>query len=111
MTVRANTLVTSRDALAAELVKENLTTEAGRRSDTALHVTSRTNLCASAAFKRGAMEAQDEGSQLRAELAVPGKLIVDYCAGAGGKTLAIAARMANRGRIIAADVDTGKLEA
>ncbi|HTL34541.1 MAG TPA: RsmB/NOP family class I SAM-dependent RNA methyltransferase [Kofleriaceae bacterium] len=125
MTVRANTLATSRDALAAELKKENLETHAGKWSDTALVVDSRTNLFASAAFKRGAMEAQDEGSQLLASLATesggqlgsmtrglatPGKLIVDYCAGAGGKTLAIAARLANRGRIIATDIDDKKLE-
>ncbi|MBV8756915.1 MAG: RsmB/NOP family class I SAM-dependent RNA methyltransferase [Deltaproteobacteria bacterium] len=110
MTVRANTLVTSRDALHGELAKEGLTSEPGRWSDTALIVTSRTNVFASAAFKRGAIEAQDEGSQLLGELATPGKLIVDYCAGAGGKTLAIAARLGNRGRIIATDVDTGKLE-
>lgn len=61
------------------------------------------------------MEAQDEGSQLLADLAVaagaaPGKLVVDLCAGAGGKTLAIAARLGNRGRIIASDIDAGKLE-
>jgi 16S rRNA (cytosine967-C5)-methyltransferase len=110
MTVRANTLVTTRDQLHAELAKENLSTEPGRWSDTALVVTSRTNLFASAAFKRGAMEAQDEGSQLLAELATPGKVIIDYCAGAGGKTLAIAARLANKGRIIATDVDSAKLE-
>jgi 16S rRNA (cytosine967-C5)-methyltransferase len=110
MTVRANTLVMSRDALAAELAKEKLATHAGQWSDSALIVDSRTNLFASSAFKRGAMEAQDEGSQLLAELATPGKLIVDYCAGAGGKTLAIAARLANRGRIIATDVDEKKLE-
>lgn len=110
MTVRANTLVATRDQLAAELAREQLTAEPGRWSDTALVVTSRTNLFASAAFKRGAMEAQDEGSQLLAELATPGKLVIDYCAGAGGKTLAIAARLGNRGRIIATDVDAGKLE-
>ena len=110
MTVRANTLVTSRDQLAAELAKEKLSTEPGRWSETALLVTSRTNLFASAAFKRGAMEAQDEGSQLLAELATPGKLVVDYCAGAGGKTLAIAARLGNKGRVIATDVDASKLE-
>lgn len=123
MTVRANTLVATRDALAAELASENLHTEPGRWSDTALIVTSRTNLFASAAFKRGAMEAQDEGSQLLAELAVAGPsssepdprrraggVIVDYCAGAGGKTLALAARLGNRGRILATDIDTGKLE-
>lgn len=113
MTVRANLLVTDRDSLAAELAKEGLETHAGRWIDTALIVDSRTNLFASAAFKRGAMEAQDEGSQLLAELAVPRdskSLVVDYCAGAGGKTLAIAARLANRGRIVASDVDGKKLE-
>lgn len=113
MTVRANLLATDRDALAAELSKEGLQTHAGRWSDTALVVDSRTNLFASAAFKRGAMEAQDEGSQLLAELAEPRELkslVVDYCAGAGGKTLAIAARLGNRGRVLASDVDGKKLE-
>ena len=113
MTVRANTLVVDRDTLAAELGKEGLATHPGAWSDTALILDSRTNLFASAAFKRGAMEAQDEGSQLLADLAVPAHakaLVIDYCAGAGGKTLAIAARMANRGRIVASDVDAKKLE-
>jgi 16S rRNA (cytosine967-C5)-methyltransferase len=113
MTVRANTLLADRSALATELAKEKLETHPGQWSDTALIVDSRTNLFASAAFKRGAMEAQDEGSQLLAELAVPSEskaLVIDYCAGAGGTTLAIAARMANRGRIVASDVDAKKLE-
>lgn len=113
MTVRANTLVGDRTALAAELGKEGLATHTGQWSDTSLVVDTRTNLFASAAFKRGAMEAQDEGSQLLAELANPAEpkaLVVDYCAGAGGKTLAIAARLANRGRIVASDVDGKKLE-
>ena len=113
MTVRANLLVTDRDKLAAELADENLQTHAGAWSDTALIVDSRTNLFASKAFKRGAMEAQDEGSQLLADLAVPREtksLVIDYCAGAGGKTLAIAARLHNRGRIVASDVDGKKLE-
>lgn len=113
MTVRANLLVGDRDALAAELAKEGLDTHPGQWIDTALVVDSRTNLFASAAFKRGAMEAQDEGSQLLAELAVPSdpkSLVIDYCAGAGGKTLAIAARLGNRGRIVATDVDGKKLE-
>jgi 16S rRNA (cytosine967-C5)-methyltransferase len=113
MTVRANTLVTDRDALAAELAKAGVQTHPGVHSDTALVVDTRTNLFALDAFKRGALEAQDEGSQLLAELAHPPGdkgLVVDYCAGAGGKTLAIAARMRNRGRILACDVDTKKLE-
>jgi 16S rRNA (cytosine967-C5)-methyltransferase len=62
---------------------------------------------------------QDEGSQLLAELSVPprnerdgkrGPLVIDLCAGAGGKTLAIDARLGNRGRLIATDVDGKKLE-
>ncbi len=114
MTVRANLLVTSRDALAAELATAGLETTPGRWSSTALHIESRTNLFATDAFKRGAMEAQDEGSQMLADFAARGlagrPLIVDLCAGAGGKTLAIAARTGNHGRIIASDVDRGKLE-
>jgi 16S rRNA (cytosine967-C5)-methyltransferase len=113
MTVRANTLVTTRDALAAEMLAEKLETHAGKWSETALVVDSRTNLFSTKPFARGAFEAQDEGSQLLAELATPSAakpLVIDYCAGAGGKTLAIAARLGNRGRIVASDVDGNKLE-
>ena len=112
MTVRANLLVGDRGALAAELLRARIATAPGAWCDTALHVETRTNLFSLEAFKRGAMEAQDEGSQLLADLAVAGggKLIVDLCAGAGGKTLAIAARLGNRGRIVAADVDAHKLD-
>ncbi|HEX4421367.1 MAG TPA: RsmB/NOP family class I SAM-dependent RNA methyltransferase [Kofleriaceae bacterium] len=116
MTVRANLLTGDRDALAAELARGKLATSPGAWTDTALHVETRTNLFGLEAFKRGAMEAQDEGSQLLADLvaaAVPAtgaKLVIDLCAGAGGKTLAIAARLGNHGRIIAADVDAHKLE-
>lgn len=115
MTVRANLLVGSREELANDLGRDELVTRPGRWSDTALHVETRTNLFGLAAFKRGAMEAQDEGSQLLADLTVSalGKaspLVIDLCAGAGGKTLAIAARLANRGRIIASDIDKLKLD-
>ena len=113
MTLRANTLVNTRDALATALREEQLECHAGTWSDTALIVDTRTNLFATAAFAGGGFEAQDEGSQLLAELATPSgakPLVVDYCAGAGGKTLAIAARLANRGRIVATDVDDRKLE-
>jgi len=112
MTVRANLLKTTRDELVAALAADKLQTHPGRWSDAALHVDTRTNLFGLAAFKEGRMEAQDEGSQLLAELAVPPArgTAVDLCAGAGGKTLAIAARMGNRGRIVASDVDDGKLE-
>jgi 16S rRNA (cytosine967-C5)-methyltransferase len=112
MTVRANLLVVAdRGELARDL---DLATHPGNWSDTALVIDARTNLFATDAFQRGAMEAQDEGSQLLADLVVAAApdrpLIVDYCAGAGGKTLAIAARLHNRGRIVATDVDTAKLQ-
>jgi 16S rRNA (cytosine967-C5)-methyltransferase len=114
MTVRANLLVGDRAKLATELAAANLQTTPGTWCDTALHVDSRTNLFALEAFKRGALEAQDEGSQLLADLSIEGAphkpLIVDLCAGAGGKTLAIAARLANRGRLLASDIDDKKLE-
>jgi 16S rRNA (cytosine967-C5)-methyltransferase len=113
MTVRANTLVGDRDTLRTALAAEGLETRAGKWSDTALVVETRTNLFATAAFTAGAFEAQDEGSQLLAELATPSgakPLAIDYCAGAGGKTLAIAARLANRGRVVATDIDDRKLE-
>ncbi len=65
------------------------------------------------AWQAGLVEVQDEGSQLAALAvgALPGETIVDLCAGAGGKTLALAAAMADQGRLIACDVDRGRLQA
>ena len=63
------------------------------------------------AWRSGLVEVQDEGSQLLAFAcgATPGELALDLCAGAGGKTLALAAEMANGGNLIAADTDRGRL--
>jgi len=63
------------------------------------------------AWRSGLVEIQDEGSQLICLGCEPesGLTVVDLCAGAGGKTLALAAEMANRGRIVASDVDRGRL--
>jgi 16S rRNA (cytosine967-C5)-methyltransferase len=62
-------------------------------------------------FIKGAIEVQDEGSQLAALLsaAKPGEQVIDLCAGAGGKTLALAAMMAGKGRLIATDHDKRQL--
>jgi 16S rRNA (cytosine967-C5)-methyltransferase len=64
-----------------------------------------------AAWRLGQIEVQDEGSQLICLGcgAAPGMLAVDLCAGAGGKTLALAAEMANEGRLVACDTDRGRL--
>ena len=63
------------------------------------------------AYRSGQIEVQDTGSQLCcvALAARPGETIIDLCAGAGGKTLALAAAMENRGRLIATDTDRGRL--
>lgn len=63
------------------------------------------------AYLAGQVEIQDEGSQLAclAAAAKPGELVIDLCAGAGGKTLALAAAMANEGQLIACDTDRGRL--
>jgi 16S rRNA (cytosine967-C5)-methyltransferase len=63
------------------------------------------------AFKSGQIEVQDSGSQLACQAlgAQPGETVIDLCAGAGGKTLALAAAMDNRGRLIACDTDRGRL--
>ncbi|MFN3943975.1 MAG: RsmB/NOP family class I SAM-dependent RNA methyltransferase [Allosphingosinicella sp.] len=65
----------------------------------------------SEAWRTGLVEVQDEGSQLLslACAAAPGMTVVDLCAGAGGKTLALAAAMGNEGRVVAADVDRTRL--
>lgn len=69
------------------------------------------NVQAEPAFQKGWFEIQDEGSQLAAELAgaLPGMQVLDYCAGAGGKTLALSAAMDNRGQIFAHDSEKSRL--
>jgi 16S rRNA (cytosine967-C5)-methyltransferase len=69
------------------------------------------NVQAEPAFQKGWFEVQDEGSQIVAELAgaKPGMQVLDFCAGAGGKTLALSATMQNRGQIYAYDTEKPRL--
>ncbi|MER8390012.1 RsmB/NOP family class I SAM-dependent RNA methyltransferase [Mesorhizobium sp. M0166] len=69
------------------------------------------NVQAEPAFQKGWFEVQDEGSQIAAELAgaEPGMQLLDFCAGAGGKTLALSAAMDNRGQIFAHDAEKARL--
>jgi 16S rRNA (cytosine967-C5)-methyltransferase len=112
--IRANRLKTDRDALAAEL--GHLSPEQGAWSPDALrfqpgHDGRGPSLQTEPAFFAGGFEIQDEGSQLVTLLAGarPGETVVDLCAGAGGKTLALAALMQNRGRLFATDLDSRRL--
>ena len=99
---------TARRALAAEGVAADHTPW----SPIGLRLTERVPRGGLVAFKEGLVEVQDEGSQVAALLADarPGMRVVDFCAGAGGKTLALAAQMANRGKLVACDVSAPRLE-
>lgn len=113
-TLRANLLkVRDRDELARELAAEGVATRPARFAATALHVDGDADLFATAAFQRGAFEQQDEASQLACAVVAPppGGKVLDACAGNGGKTLALAAALGNRGVVAAADVHDGRLEA
>ena len=77
-----------------------------------LRIEGRRPVTSGPAFQSGLVEIQDEGSQLVAALvdARPGMRVCDYCAGAAGKTLALAAAMGNRGQVVACDVSAARLD-
>lgn len=111
LVLRTNALRIERDALRERLAKEGVEAEPTPHSPLGVRVETRQNLFALPSFREGLFEIQDEGSQLLALLvgAAPGWRVVDACAGAGGKTLALAASMENRGRILALDADARRL--
>lgn len=110
--VRANTLRTSRDALQRELEAQNVTSHVVEGVPDALQLASRPRLNGLTAWKNGEFEVQDAASQLVSPFlqVEPGQNVVDACAGAGGKTLHLAALMKNEGRLLALDVSKAKLE-
>ncbi len=110
--LRANLLKTTRETAATALAVEGIETEPTPFSPWGLRVAERRPVTSTRAFQEGLVEVQDEGSQLIALLtdARPGMRVADYCAGAGGKTLALAAAMGNRGRLTACDVSATRLE-
>jgi 16S rRNA (cytosine967-C5)-methyltransferase len=110
--LRINSLKTDRAAAQAALAKEGLKAEPTKLSPIGLRLPARVALTAQDLFKDGLVEVQDEGSQLVALLADarPGQSVLDLCAGAGGKTLAMAATMQNKGRLVACDTHSGRSE-
>ena len=110
--LRVNLLRTDRADAIRALAEEKITARETPLSPIGLRLDARLSVVAGPAFKSGLIEIQDEGSQLVAQLvgARPGLQVLDWCAGAGGKTLAMAAGMDNRGRIVACDVSAGRLE-
>ena len=109
--LRVNTLRADRAEVAAALAEAGIEATPTPLSQWGLRVAGRRNVTATAPFRDGRVEIQDEGSQLVALLtdARPGMAVADYCAGAGGKTLALAMTMANKGRLIACDVHEARL--
>jgi 16S rRNA (cytosine967-C5)-methyltransferase len=112
--LRVNSLKCDQDNAIIALAEGEEPVEAvpGSLSPLALRLNGRVNLAATPAFRGGLVEVQDEGSQLVALLAdaQPGMAVVDFCAGAGGKTLALAAQMQNKGRLVACDVSQGRVD-
>ena len=110
--IRANTLKCDRDTLASKLSDEGVVTRPVAGVRNALEVTSNSALFRTSAFRNGLFEQQDAGSQQIAEFLGPkeGERIIDACAGAGGKTLEIAALMKGKGSIVAMDTEDWKLE-
>lgn len=108
--LRANSLLTGRDEACARLIADGLAPIPTPLSPIGLRLPARTQLAVQAAFREGLVEVQDEGSQLVSLLvdARPGQAVCDYCAGAGGKTLALAAAMQNKGRLLALDVNAAR---
>ncbi|QRI63348.1 RsmB/NOP family class I SAM-dependent RNA methyltransferase [Shinella sp. PSBB067] len=113
--LRANTLKAGRDkvlkalerngALASAIARQGIRIPAGEGPARLPNVT------ADLAFQKGWFEVQDEGSQIVADLVVPGEgeQVLDFCAGGGGKTLAMAAAMHNKGQVHAYDTDRKRL--
>ncbi|WP_336986307.1 RsmB/NOP family class I SAM-dependent RNA methyltransferase [Altererythrobacter aquiaggeris] len=103
--IRVNTLKSARHLIDLPEAGEHLAAPNG------LRFPSGTNVEQWDAWKQGQIEVQDGGSQLAcgAVAARPGEAIVDLCAGAGGKTIGLAAAMENKGWLVAADIDRGRL--
>jgi 16S rRNA (cytosine967-C5)-methyltransferase len=111
--LRVNVLKAKRDDVLAELAREGVEAFATPYSPWGIRLPSKPALHKMAFFMRGDVEVQDEGSQLLALLtgAKRGEMVVDFCAGAGGKTLALGAAMRNTGRLYAFDTSGHRLAA
>ena len=112
VTIRCNRLKTNPKELANLLQEEGIETKLLENHTDGLSLIKRSNIFRTKAFQEGLFEVQDAGSQEIAPFCQPepGMRIIDACAGAGGKTLHLAALTKNKGRIIALDTEDWKLQ-
>lgn len=109
--LRPNTLKGAIDSIQAQLSEDGIETTINSNFPNSLVLGKRMNVFGSKSFKAGLFEVQDAASQLIAPFlkTESGKRVIDACAGAGGKTLHMSALMQNKGRIIAMDTESWKL--
>jgi 16S rRNA (cytosine967-C5)-methyltransferase len=109
--LRVNTLRTDRDTVLRQMAADGIRAEATPYSPIGVRLKDKPALNLHPLFLDGSVEVQDEGSQLLGYLVAPRRndLVVDFCAGAGGKTLMLGAMMQSRGRIYAFDVSARRL--
>ncbi len=110
--LRVNTLKISKEDLMNKLAQDGIDTYAPKGYKDALVLAKRQNIFKNSAFKEGLFEVQDASSQLVAQAldVEPGMRVIDACAGAGGKSLHLAALMENKGRILSMDLEAWKLQ-
>ncbi|HTD90035.1 MAG TPA: RsmB/NOP family class I SAM-dependent RNA methyltransferase [Burkholderiales bacterium] len=110
--LRVNILRAKREDVIATLTADGLTATPTPYAPHGLRLNGRPTINRHPLFLSGAIEVQDEGSQLLCSLLAPTRhdLVIDFCAGAGGKTLALGAIMHNRGRLYAFDISVARLK-
>ncbi|NRA86459.1 MAG: RsmB/NOP family class I SAM-dependent RNA methyltransferase [Rhizobiales bacterium] len=111
--IRVNVAKTTIADAKKALAKQGLESENMQLSSVGLRLEPTTQLSQSPSYRYGAVEIQDEAAQVAGLLAgtKPKMAVVDYCAGGGGKTLAMAAMMDNKGQVYALDIDQNRLKA
>ena len=109
--VRVNLLKADRIAAQVALLEDDIETAPHPRVETALRVSGTAQITMSRAYKDGLVEVQDAGAQAVAQIcaAQPFETVMDFCAGAGGKALAMAAQMQNKGRLFVHDAIASRM--